>query len=722
MPTAPAKATRWALLIGIDRYPNFPEHAQLAGCVNDVEAMAGLLIDRFSFPVANVERVLNGAASQAGIRAALAGLHERAGAEDVVVIHYSGHGSRMADPTSPDGMAETIVPSDSGRVSLPNRDIADSELHRWLLRLTERTSHLTLIFDSCHSGHVLRDPFGARGRWVEEDPRPASEGSAPPQAAPVGGGGPARRRGQEARRGREADLGGPAGLGGLAEPGGAGAASGAGSWRLPLGRRYVLVAGCRSAETSFEVLAEDAGGVQHGALSYFLCQELAKAGAMTTFRDLFEVVAPQVSARYPSQHPQLEGARDRQVFGLAELEPMRFVPVRQDAAGGVTLAAGAACGMTAGSTWAVYPPGTRSLGSGAQPRGRVEVTRVRAFDSEARLLEGEVGAAGGRAVEQTHRYGEARLGVEIDASAGRRPAAAAALRAGIVASQLLRLQAAGDGATLAAAGAMAAAARVYLLPARGAARPGDPVPAAGALAQDSWAVVGADGELSMPVHAAAEPGVVGLLLENLEKRARYRAAMELADPGGPLSGRVRLALLGRAGERWVERGDRGADEQGGACGEPTFRAGERIAFEIKHCHPSPLYFTLLDFGLSGAISLIYPAMGGEQKPAARDGATLVGSGEDEAITLCLPEGFPYGGAAAARQAGWLETVKLFATTREVDFGALLQGTMRDADDSPLARLLRTSLTGHGTREMAVARPAAADGDWTVVQRSFRLLP
>ena len=369
--------------------------------------------------------------------------------------------------------------------------------------------------------------------------------------------------------------------------------------------------------------------------------------------------------------------------------------------------------MTAGSTWVLYPPSTKSLASGARPLGRLEVTRVLALESEARLLEGEMGVAGGRAVEQTHRYGEARFDVEIDVGATRLPAALAALRAGIEASSLLRLHR-DEGTT--------AAARIYLLPARAGALAGAAVPAAGALPRDSWAVVGADGELSMRVHAAAELGVLTLLLENLEKRARYRAAMELADPGGSLSGRVDLEVLGREGERWVERG---VDDQGVTRSEPSFRAGERIAFRITHCHPAPLFFYLLDFGLSGAISLIYPAMGGQQKPVSRDGATLVGTGAGEEITLCLPAGFPYGGDSAAQRTGWLETVKLFATTEEADFSALVQRTVRDAApppaDSPLSRLLRTSLAGHGKREMEVARPAAP-GDWTVIQRSFRLLP
>src|SRR5579864_9179309 len=204
MPTVTAKVNRWALLIGIDRYDNFPPHAQLAGCVNDVDAIAGLLIGRFSFPAGNVERLLNGAATRPGSLAARPGLSERVSPDDVVVIHYSGHGSRMADPKAPDGLDETIVPSDSGRAPFENRDIPDTEIHRWLLRLTERTGHLTLIFDSCHSGHILRDPFGARGRWVEPDPRAG--------VSDLGG-----ARGFPAGRRDAAGLGGPAGADGPAE-------------------------------------------------------------------------------------------------------------------------------------------------------------------------------------------------------------------------------------------------------------------------------------------------------------------------------------------------------------------------------------------------------------------------------------------------------------------------------------------------------------------------
>ena len=41
----------------------------------------------------------------------------RIGQDDIVVFHYSGHGSQMTDleGDEPDGLDETIVPYDSGR-------------------------------------------------------------------------------------------------------------------------------------------------------------------------------------------------------------------------------------------------------------------------------------------------------------------------------------------------------------------------------------------------------------------------------------------------------------------------------------------------------------------------------------------------------------------------------------------------------------------------------
>jgi len=74
---------------------------------------------------------------------------------------------------------------------------------------------------------------------------------------------------------------------------------------------------------------DDSGDLVYGALSYSLLRELNDAEAGSTYRDVSERVALEVTEQFPDQHPQLEGARDRLLFRLDELEPMRFVPVRQ---------------------------------------------------------------------------------------------------------------------------------------------------------------------------------------------------------------------------------------------------------------------------------------------------------------------------------------------------------------------------------------------------------
>jgi len=61
-----------ALLIGIDRYPLFPEKNQLTTCVADIELMAAVLRERFGFAPDRIRRLLNADATYDGICAAMA--------------------------------------------------------------------------------------------------------------------------------------------------------------------------------------------------------------------------------------------------------------------------------------------------------------------------------------------------------------------------------------------------------------------------------------------------------------------------------------------------------------------------------------------------------------------------------------------------------------------------------------------------------------------------
>lgn len=685
MESAPDSRNRWALLIGINEYPLLMPRGQLTGCVNDVEVMSRTLKGQFGFLEENMAILRNAEATRDGILAAMYGLVERVGKDDVVVFHYSGHGSRVknCEGAGEDGFNETLFPCDSGRGDHPNRDILDDEIYLWLQKLTALTPYVTLIFDCCHSGTIVRDAFGEASRWAPQDDRPA-------------GGQPPTRLASQARSLREA----------AREVGPSG-------W-LPLGERYILIAGCSNAESSYEVGVGEQG-VRHGALTYFLTQELVKVGSGTTYRDVFEKVAPLVTSYYPSQHPQLEGARDREIFGIGMIEPMEFVPVLERKEDRVTLGAGASCGLTAGSHWHVHPPGTKKGGEGA-PLGKVTISKVGAVTSEATIVEeGSPGTitVGARAVESSHFLGATRLVVEVAIPAGRPEARELFARIGE--SRLLRQ--AGEGEE--------AEARIYLLPPRFGAREGDPAPALGALREDTWAVVGPHGHLLMLPRPHHDYEAVKAIVQNLEGRARLRHTSALANDRSTLAGMVDLKILRR-----LDNGLWGEPEVD-VDGEPVLFDGDQFILEITNRDRRPLYMYVLNLGTGGSVSQLYPVQGAQ---------TVFAPAHDSALDPSLPSGrtFQFGirGGEELEMSfpevllsSWhllgtpslegRETMKLFATTQPADFRVLLQsGYLRSEAGDSLTSLLIDIVEG-GHREVKQKSP---EDDWVTVQRSFRLKP
>ena len=174
---------RRAMLIGIDTYPHVP---QLDGCVNDVRLMRSVLVGTFGFAPDNINLLTNGQATRDAILSAFDALIAATSTDDIVVIHYAGHGSRMTDREGdePSGFDSTIMPFDSGRAPHENRDITDDEIQLKLEALCAKTSYATLVFDACHSGTITRDVFGGKVRGVTADRRSVSE--LPPSPIPIG--------------------------------------------------------------------------------------------------------------------------------------------------------------------------------------------------------------------------------------------------------------------------------------------------------------------------------------------------------------------------------------------------------------------------------------------------------------------------------------------------------------------------------------------------------
>jgi len=652
-----------ALLIGIDTYPYV---RPLDGCVNDVALMAAVLQEPFGFAPGNITRLTNDQATRDAILSALDALVERTGRDDIVVIQYAGHGSQMQDREGDEssGWDNTIMPFDCHRGQLANRDyrdITDDEIHLRLQALAKKTSFITLIFDSCHSGTITRDAFGVESRGIERDSRAVDQ--LPPSPIPSDA--------------RAAKAPGPSG------------------W-MPLSDSYVLMAGCHDNETSYEYQAEESGGyTPHGALTYFLCAELRQAIPGTTYRDVFERAAAKVTATYATQHPQLEGKIDREVFGVRDVEPVRYVRVLQRSGKSVTLAAGAALGMTKGSRWSVYAQGTKKTPE-ATPLGELEITAVEAVTATARIVSESAADSIGayaRAVETVHAYGDFRLSVQLVGEPG--DSALAVMKELLGKSPLLRVV---DTST-------PAAARVYLVPPRESAGPDDPAPQLGAIADASWVAIGETGQLlGPPKRRGAEDAV----RRNLETVARYRQALALEnpDPSSVLRDKVKFELLRQAGDGQWE-----VAVPNTAGGQVVFSEGEQVAFRVTNDHADPVYISILDFSLSGDIGVLYPPPGAKEK--VNPGITFEIGSDPSRQKIRL--------AAEQHAITDVETFKLVATSDATDFSFLQQEGVRDGSrgQTPLSLLWETATGTRATRATVTEQPVVAES-WATVVRPFVL--
>ncbi|HEY9596638.1 MAG TPA: caspase family protein [Cyanophyceae cyanobacterium] len=156
-----------ALLVGINAYPT--PIPSLQGCLNDIELQRELLLNRFGFNSNDIFTVSDRSdikpTRQNILDAFENHLIKQAKPGDVVVFHYSGHGSQVIDPNpiaSDDNLNGTLVPNDrmpDGNPDSPKvRDIMGRTL--FLLMYALQTDNVTVVLDSCFSGG------GTRGNLV----------------------------------------------------------------------------------------------------------------------------------------------------------------------------------------------------------------------------------------------------------------------------------------------------------------------------------------------------------------------------------------------------------------------------------------------------------------------------------------------------------------------------------------------------------------------------
>jgi len=162
-----------ALLVGINAYGSQETGwSALQGCVTDVQMQEALLVHRFGFNPNDILTLTDEAATREGILTAFREhLIKQAQPGDVVVFHFSGHGSRIIDPQpyqdeSP--LNSTLVPIDAplpqggAQSGAEVNDIMGR--HLFLLMSALKTEHVTVVLDSCHSGGGKRGALTIRAR------------------------------------------------------------------------------------------------------------------------------------------------------------------------------------------------------------------------------------------------------------------------------------------------------------------------------------------------------------------------------------------------------------------------------------------------------------------------------------------------------------------------------------------------------------------------------
>ena len=263
-----------ALLIGINKYQ--VPGADLRGCVNDVRNLQGVLTKYYGFAARDISTLTDLKATKRAIEAGIRKLVRQSKKGDVVLLHYSGHGSNVPDNDGDeaDRRDEILCPTD-----LDWKDPLRDDWLRATFNKLKAGVRLTVIMDCCHSGTITRAivPPDARvkARFL---PSPwdlvAAESGRALRGTPRGG---LRSSSRAVRKKKDVV-----------------------SAKIP----EVLVTGCRDTQTSADAYI---GGSYNGALTYHLVESIKAAKGRLSYRQLHSRTAAQLRKKSFSQVPQLEG-------------------------------------------------------------------------------------------------------------------------------------------------------------------------------------------------------------------------------------------------------------------------------------------------------------------------------------------------------------------------------------------------------------------------------
>ncbi len=372
----------YALLIGIDYYEPKPDnYDHLRGCVRDIDKVADYLEKSLKIPTEQITRLTsplpadkNSTADARSARKEMPPTYKNivkafndvtktAQAQDLVYIHYSGHGGRVKtifpELKGEGQFDEGLVPMDVGDKGYYLRDV---EMATLLKRMVDKGLIVTVIFDSCHSGGATRGDGAIRGsRNGEPDTKDRPTDSAVASREDLVQNHLLLTQGYKKE-----------------------------GW-LPNQRNYVLLGACRPTEFAAESAFD--GKDRNGALTYWMLDTLnAVPNSLNslTYQALYDSVKGQICSTCTNQLPMLSGEGDRLVFG-SEIKAVQYtltvrkVEPEQEK---VTLNGGLAEGLSRGERFALYPVGS-DFTDKQKRLAVVEITDLQASTATAKILTAE---------------------------------------------------------------------------------------------------------------------------------------------------------------------------------------------------------------------------------------------------------------------------------------------------------------------------------------------
>ena len=760
-----AEIPKFALLVGINRYKKYKDInvniRDLRGTHNDVALMKSLLADygfkeetsgvnSDKFPcgqqtaASNVKTLCSEQATQSAIRenfkkqlidnaknyfvaGKLTSSDRDKGAN--VVFYYSGHGSKLKDVNGDesDGVDETIVAQDSDRNGV--KDIIDDEFDAFYKELSQYTTNITFMFDSCHSGSVTR---GGSPKSVERVIKTKNNSRGNPTLND-----------------------------GINIPGNA---------------DYVTISGSLPTQESQEDLFTDTTTKQEqwdGALTYNFVNLLRQNPGLT-YREIINLLRPAVTKF--NQTPQVEGDIDREVFGVSATRgavslgivgaPQKIKKTFDDKeveVNQINLAVGAIVGAGKGAAIAVFA--TKAGDKTRQQIGSGIVTTASDFTSTAEVTLLDPNAkdlpadATVNLVSPSFNKDDKQT-VALDISAGSKGAGKSKVFSDIEErlkdTALLKtirtpnlLNSIGNSRSANSANSPEKTTDWDVAVVRGSYKDfkyGNAQPdfskttksdgkgdSGDACRQMKFvgdkAVEPSDAEQGfflinkankMPLYnlwfSADNQNAGKCLADALEKHARIENLRNLTSGGSSLNDDVRVELVRLGSMDGINRDLAQCNAEKNTLAVKTdageqkqFKPNDLYYLKITNASERDLYLYIYSLTTSGAINLVYPIAGSDSSEKLPAGKTICTIQKEVLFKIDSPEVSPPG----------LETLKIIATKQTFPGSLLSQPEIsrKGADNSPLGQLLLQNSTGKRSEAVSFAV-----SDWATKNINLEIVP